>query len=158
MTPFKVWIAGPRGWENPEPIEKVMRKVISQFGVARLVVINGGSPGVDSLTTAVCQELGVPVFENKALWGLWNHRAGPIRNRLIRDIFEPNLLIAFHYYGFGTNNHKGTADAIKFAKGVSMPVRTVQVPVGVALPSTEAPNAPGAKGRAKQAARQAKGG
>jgi hypothetical protein len=155
MSRVYVWIAGPRAWENPKPIHRIVKRLAGTYGIYRLVLVAGGATGVDSLAVDVAQEVGVPLFETKALWHISNHRAGPIRNALIAETFPLKLLVAFHYLELTELNHRGTQNAIKQARKRDIPVKTIRVKPELAIPAAYSELAPGSPNR-KAAAKAAK--
>lgn len=138
---MKVWVAGPRSWENQAPVEIVLRKLEARYGLGRLVVVSGGAPGVDHLVDKVCRERGIHMFGLRANWSVWNRAAGPIRNRLIAELFAPDLLVAFHYLDLTA--HVGTRNAVRRAKSLEIPVRLIRVAEATANPSAFQPGSPG---------------
>lgn len=135
MSRVCVWIAGPRAFEAYEPVHRVVNKLAGHYGIGRLVLVSGGAPGVDRLTVQAAEDVGVSMFECKAVWKVWNHKAGPIRNALIAELFPVDLLVAFHYMPLDQTNHKGTQNAIKQARKHHIPVRIIRVKPQVATPS-----------------------
>lgn len=72
-------------------------------------LIHGGCSGVDSCADRIARELSIDVVCYKADWGKYGYGAGPIRNLLMLDKEEPDLVLAFHE---DIENSKGTKDMI----------------------------------------------
>lgn len=154
MSTVRIWIAGPRAWENPVPIDRVIDRLTGTYGIGRMLVITGGAIGVDLLTEKACNQRGIHVFRCAACWPV-GRKAGPIRNEVIAKEFEPNVLIAFHYWKLEGTEHRGTRSAIAKAQKYDIPVKLIRVKPEVALPASADPKAPGHKGRARLAERAA---
>ncbi len=84
-------------------------------------VIHGNAPGADRL----CAEYAIPhmtVESFPANWSRYGRAAGPIRNQLMLDEGQPDLVLAFHS---DIEHSKGTADMIRRAKKANIPVKIV---------------------------------
>lgn len=133
MSVYRVLVTGSRAWDNPRPIEIVMRKLVAQYGIGRLIVIEGGAPGVDTLTRKVCEDLHVHCLEMKALWNFHQRGAGPVRNNMMLSL-EPDLVIAFHW---DLNDSKGTKDCYEKAKKLGIKTVHIKVPRTKAITRAE---------------------
>lgn len=163
-TMTRIWIAGPRAWEAEEPIERVIQRLEASYGIARLLLMTGGAPGVDDLVEKISNRRGVHCVRVRACWPVGRH-AGPVRNDLIARELEPSLLIAMHYFALRGTDHRGTRNAIKQAQRRGVKVVKIRVKPEVALPSSVSDESPmgsrarqeaGAAPRAPKAVRRAK--
>ena len=110
-----------------------MRRLVAQYGIGRLIVIEGGAPGVDTVTRKVCEELHVHCLEMKALWNFHSHGAGPIRNRMMLSL-DPDLVIAFHW---DLNDSKGTKNCYEQAQKLGIKTAFIKVPREKAISGIE---------------------
>lgn len=92
---FRVIICGSRDWTDPEPIERMLRR-LKAIHQERLVVVHGGARGADKTAEAAARLLGIRVegfpVDHK-LDGPWPG-AGPRRNaRMLRA--KADLVVGF---------------------------------------------------------------
>ena len=73
-----------------------------------MIVIHGDAKGADSLAYEVCKEAGIEQCRVPAAWNKYQRGAGPIRNKLMLDLFNIDLVLAFPG-GTGTANMKEQA-------------------------------------------------
>lgn len=115
---MRILISGSRGWNDPNPIGKVLdafqRDALKNGD--EVVVIHGGARGADSIAHSEAVKRGIRVIVEKADWDRNGKAAGPIRNQLMLDKHDPHVLYAFRSHGRST----GTDDMVRRAqkKGV----------------------------------------
>jgi hypothetical protein len=125
-------VTGARSWENPKPIERVLKRLISIYGSQRLIIVEGGAPGVDTITRKLCEENFVHCLEMKALWSSgYGRGAGPIRNAMMLEL-QPDGVLAFHW---DFKDSKGTKDCILQARKRGIPVKMFKASMKTAMPS-----------------------
>lgn len=129
MVPFVA--TGARSWENPEPVRKVLTRLSGQYGYGRLVVIEGGAPGLDKVVREEAEAAGIHCMEIKALWHKTNRAAGPIRNKVMLG-FNPRFVLGWHW---DWEESKGTADCCNQAEELGIKTIRFTVPRRVAMPS-----------------------
>ena len=119
--PAYVLVTGGREYANK-------RTVNLQLGITRqhffnegrrMVIVQGGARGADSLAKAWCDSLNQPCFSIPAEWATYQQSAGAIRNQQMLDWIDFECVIAFP----GGN---GTADMIERAKRRGLTV--IEVP------------------------------
>jgi hypothetical protein len=74
-----------------------------------MVVIHGDADGADTLAYDVCKEVGIEQCRIPACWNKYQRAAGPIRNRLMLDLFPTLDLVMAFPGGVGTANMKEQA-------------------------------------------------
>lgn len=79
------------------------------------VIINGGAPGADRLSSKWADINGVPLVEYPALWKQ-GKKAGPQRNAFMLTDSRPDLVVAFP-------GGRGTDDMIQKAEAAGLTVR-----------------------------------
>lgn len=131
MSIIRVLITGSRAWENPEPIRKVLKRLVANYGIARILVIEGGAAGVDYHSKMICEELGIHCLEMKARWNMYNRAAGPIRNEMMLSL-DPHIVVAFHW---DLEDSKGTKQCYESAKKKGIKAVLIKVPMEIAIPS-----------------------
>lgn len=97
MNPvIRVVVTGGRGYNDVEAIDRELSRVVRSARERKIVIINGGAPGLDSLVEKWCLEKGVPCITMKAPWAShYGRRAGPIRNQWMIDFALPTYAIVF---------------------------------------------------------------
>lgn len=118
-----VIVCGGRTFRDSKKVNDVLRALwIEQRAAgATLTIVAGGATGADQLArdwARGCAKEGVAFIEVAADWAQHGDAAGPIRNQLMLDRHQPDLVIAFPG---GT----GTADMVRRAKKARVPVREV---------------------------------
>lgn len=90
---IKALVCGGRGVTDAARLERVLDAAVQRLGVTE--IIQGGAPGVDSLTKAWAAARGVPQRQFDADWGALGRAAGPIRNLEMLTAGKPDLVLAF---------------------------------------------------------------
>lgn len=142
-----IWIAGPYSWENPVPIDRLVASLAGRYGISPLVLVSGGGPGVAKHLLDSATERGVVVLEAKPAFTVWNHKAVPMRDRLIADVLPIDLLIALHYLPLNDLNHREVRSAINAAREKGIKTKIVQISPENAMPSSVSVEAPGSEAR-----------
>lgn len=107
-------MTGGRDYNDVGIVFDCLTKLNEQF--ERLVVIHGDADGADTCAYNVCREVGIEQVRVPAAWKKYQRAAGPIRNKLMLDLF-PSLDLVMAFPG-GT----GTADMKKQAESREIPV------------------------------------
>lgn len=107
-----VLITGDRNWTNKAAIRKFIEYFYGLVG-EKLEIVQGGARGADTLAREVCEELGITCHTVPADWETHKKAAGPIRNRLMMEKFNPRYVMAFHE---NLSKSKGTLDMIRVAQ------------------------------------------
>lgn len=120
---YKVLMCGDRKFKAiyAKPIVSEIAKLIRDHGVKRLLIIEGGAPGVDTMVKRRAQKRNVHVAEIEALWNTRYRYAGPQRNAMMAAL-DPHEVIAFHE---NINESKGTAGMLELAEKLGIPNRLV---------------------------------
>lgn len=124
----RILVTGSRMWPRPEIILEALSEYIKNNPSATgYTLIHGDAPGADSMAAWAAEEL----FKNKvdieievhpANWSKYGHAAGPIRNKEMVDL-GANVCLAFQ-----RGNSSGTANCIKLADDVGIPVLLTALP------------------------------
>lgn len=111
---MKVLVTGSRDWQD--------RAAITEgFAITEpTLVIHGDAKGADSIADAVAATAGIDRAKFPANWNRHGKSAGPHRNRLMFDITQPDLVLAFPL-----PQSRGTWDMVEYArsKGCAVLVR-----------------------------------
>ena len=120
---MKVLICGSRGWSDPLPIDLILAglDVRSEGKTERLTVIHGGARGADQLAGRLARGWNADVIEEPADWEQHGKAAGPIRNSLMLEKYDPDVVIAFR----STGKSNGTDDMIRKAKLAGKPTYVI---------------------------------
>lgn len=114
---FKVIIAGSRGFQNYELLEKTMDNLlVNQQEVA---VVCGMARGADSLGEAYAKVRGYPVHYFPADWEKFGKSAGYKRNEQMAQ--NADALVAFW-----NGNSRGTKHMIDLAYKYNLKVRVIR--------------------------------
>lgn len=143
MSLVPVVFTGARAWENHEIVNAAIRKLIKVYGTNRLIIIEGGQVGLDTIAANEARSLRVHVAEVEALWLLNHKAAGPIRNQIMLKMAEQMSdtprVVAFHW---DLNDSRGTADCIRRAEKMNIKVNKIIVRKQRAMPSAFCEAAP----------------
>ena len=63
---------------------------------AHSIVVNGGCKGIDSFAHKIAVDIGLEVRTYPANWDIYGKGAGPIRNKQMLTMENPDLVLAFH--------------------------------------------------------------
>ncbi len=107
----KVLICGSRHYDNYDKVKETVKSLVDEHG--KIIIIEGGAKGADTLAKNAAIELGIEYREYKADWKRYGRAAGPKRNQLMLDTENPDLVIAFHE---DLESGKGTKDMLKRAE------------------------------------------
>lgn len=120
---YIVLVTGDRNYKKAyvRMIKREMRKLVNEHGTTKLLVIEGGAPGVDTLTKKICESMNVHVAEVNALWDTRHASAGPQRNKIMAQLW-PDEVIGFHV---DISESVGTADMLAKVKKMGIPNRLV---------------------------------
>lgn len=116
MKSIRVIVCGGRDYVNKKRVYQVLDLYHRWYGISCL--IQGGAKGADFLAKCWAIDNNVPFEEVKADWNKHRKAAGPIRNKKMRDEYNPDGVIAFPG---GT----GTAGMIALANEVNLPVAII---------------------------------
>jgi YspA, cpYpsA-related SLOG family len=121
---YKVLICGDR---NRKPhykriVRREIRKLIEEHGVTRLLVIEGGAPGIDTLVYEICKEENVHCVEVVALWDTRGRGAGPQRNVVMASLY-PHEVIGIHA---AISESRGTKNMLDLAEANGIPWKLVE--------------------------------
>jgi hypothetical protein len=104
MNQMRVVVTGGRDYNDAETVDRELQRVMRSAGGRKIVFINGGAPGLDTLVRKWCEAHGVPCITMFAPWDShYRNRAGPIRNQWMIDYAMPT-------YGLIFPGGRGTAD------------------------------------------------
>ena len=105
-----VLVTGGRDYADKLTVFDCLVKLNEQF--ERLIVIHGDAQGADMLAHDVCKEVGIEQVRVPATWNKYIKAAGPIRNKLMLDLFPATDLIMAFPGGTGTANMKSQAEKL----------------------------------------------
>lgn len=97
----KLLVTGGRDFTDETYIHTVLNRVYTI--VCFDVLINGWARGVDKTCHKWGLKNGIQPVAVEAMWDAQGPKAGPLRNRLMYDLFQPQTLLAFPG-GTGTND------------------------------------------------------
>lgn len=120
---FKVLITGDRNYTRQSTVDMILDGLFARYG-EDLYIIHGGAKGADSLAKRwVDAKWMTRRFDHTwicdAEWEKYGRAAGPIRNHLMLDEGEPDIVVAFHD---DIESSKGTKEMCEYAKKNDIPV------------------------------------
>jgi hypothetical protein len=120
---MRVLICGSRGWKDPTPIDTILAgcDVLSEGADEKLVVIQGGARGADTLAATLARGWRAQVITEEADWDRYGKGAGPVRNKKMLDDHKPDVVYAFRTYG----KSNGTDDMCNQARARGIPVYVI---------------------------------
>ena len=104
---MKVLITGGRDFDDVGLLTETLDRLHAETPFACL--IHGAAKGADRLAGQWAQNNGVEEIACPANWKLHGRWAGPVRNKLMLEEHQPDLLVAFPG-GKGTANMVGLAE------------------------------------------------
>jgi len=110
---FVVLVSGDRNWIDEQFIHDLLGLYKAEYG-HRLVIVQGGAKGVDTIAKEWAEKNRVDVITRWAHWDHYGKPAGPIRNHVMHDEHKPHLVIAIHPNMFGGSI--GTYEMYRYAK------------------------------------------
>ena len=115
---MKVLVCGGRDYDNWSEIEYQLGTIHAETPIKQIIA--GGAKGADTLAVLWAKGEHIPVREFFADWKKHGRAAGPIRNRQMLDMGQPDLVVAF-------KGGKGTANMVSLAH--SSGVRVIEADV-----------------------------
>lgn len=123
---MRVLICGSRDWTAKGPIEDMLDGMLYRFG--SLTVVSGMARGADRIAADWAGERGEHLLACPADWEAHGKAAGPIRNRLMLEEGQPDVVYAFKD-GFDWAMKKGgTEHMVSISKAAGVPVFVVGRP------------------------------
>lgn len=110
---MNILACGGRTYTNKNKVYDVLDDCISCWD--EVVLINGCAKGADTLAQEWAKDRGFPIEKYPALWDVHGKSAGYIRNKLMLDDGQPDLVVAFP-------GGKGTAMMVKIAEEANVEV------------------------------------
>lgn len=105
---MKILVCGGRdyGWENKEShigrsshdwdtLFDELDRLLVEAGEGNLAICHGGANGADKMAGVWAGARGVECTVYPANWDVYGKQAGPVRNELMLNDFQPDLVIAF---------------------------------------------------------------
>lgn len=121
---YKVLISGDREYrqEYAPVIRALVRELAQKHGTRDLLIIEGGSTGVDSMAKIAAQAVNIHVAEVEALWEARHASAGSQRNEIMA-LMEPDEVVCIHH---DISKSKGTKRMKETAEKLDIPVRVLE--------------------------------
>lgn len=110
-----VLVCGGRDYDNRRMIHDTLDGLVPEPSV----VVTGGAPGADTIASGWADYNGIHSVNVYPMWHTHGKKAGVLRNQLMIDLFDINLVVAFP-------GGDGTADMVRRAKAANIPVIEVQ--------------------------------
>lgn len=104
---MRVLVCGGRDYHDYETLTTSLDKLHAKYPIE--LIIEGGAKGADAHAATWAKNKGIQWVTAHANWHFYNGAAGPIRNKNMRDLLNPDCVVAFPG---GT----GTAGMIKLAR------------------------------------------
>ena len=120
LNPIRVLVYGGRDFKATVFMHDTLDYYLGAIGSDNLVLIEGEAPGADRLAKWWAEDRVVEVEAYPADWERYGKKAGPIRNKQMRDEGKPDFGIAF------PGGH-GTAGMTTLLKEKNIPVIEVKL-------------------------------
>lgn len=120
---MKILITGDREWTN----WALMKQTLSAYP-PNTILIEGDARGADKMSRIIGDALGLKGPDGQtrptypADWTKHKKAAGPIRNRKMYDVEQPDLVLAFHD---DLASSKGTRDMVTYAESKGCTVQLI---------------------------------
>lgn len=94
---YTVLVTGSRKYED---YDRILEDIKLEDKIARsldrtILVVHGGAAGADSLAESACLNLGIHTAKVKARWEVLSKTAGPVRNKVMAEMFEYDTVLAY---------------------------------------------------------------
>ena len=90
---MKAIVCGSRDYNDQDAVLQVLTTQFKHD--PDLVIAHGGAKGADSIADSVARTLGIPIMRFQANWQRDGKAAGPIRNKTMFHVFQPDYVLAF---------------------------------------------------------------
>jgi len=120
LNPVRVLVYGGRDFKATVFMHDTLDYYLGAIGSDNLVLIEGEAPGADRLAKWWAEDRVVEVEVYPADWERYGKKAGPIRNKQMRDEGKPDFGIAF------PGGH-GTAGMTALLREKNIPVIEVNI-------------------------------
>lgn len=137
MRPVVI-MSGDRDWEDPLPVEFMIRGMRNKWGTRQdsfgLLIVHGAAQGLDSIVEDLCRKGRVDTDPMPANWDLFGPSAGPRRNTDMLNKYLTSkrhwlkLCIGFHndiMSKTARGNKRGTRDMLDQAEKAGVPTLLV---------------------------------
>jgi hypothetical protein len=109
-----VLVTGDRNWDDTETVLQRLLELPNDT-----VLVHGDARGLDRIAGEIVKHLGFTVYSEPANWSKYGRSAGPIRNRIMYDVYQPTLVLAFHS---DIANSRGTRDMVRYVLKTDTPI------------------------------------
>ena len=106
---MRILVCGSRDWTDREALDDALDRVSDVVRVTEIV--HGDARGADRMAGEWAKARGIPVTAFPADWQNLGRKAGPVRNRVMLDLSQAQLVVAFPLPG-----SVGTLDMIAVAR------------------------------------------
>lgn len=107
-----VLVCGGRDFSDETLLFSTMDRVAAKYSEG-LMILHGAARGADLLVEKWCKSREVMYVGVPARWDKYGKAAGPHRNKMMRDLWEPKACIAF-------KGRDGTKGMIKLMREVGV--------------------------------------
>jgi hypothetical protein len=115
----KILACGDRNYYNYKYVQVKLDEIAqTYFYGEKIVLIEGGAKGADTLARLAAERLGWAIVTVPAQWDKLGKAAGPVRNKAMLDM-EPDIIVAFHD---NIRESKGTYDMMCQGNTMGVPV------------------------------------
>jgi predicted Rossmann-fold nucleotide-binding protein len=109
---MRLLVCGGRAFDNYELLSKEIDKL------SPTLIISGGASGADSLARRYADANNIPCRIFEAKWTQYGKAAGPIRNAMMLEKGQPDLVLAFP-------GGDGTKDMVERAMKAQVRIRVI---------------------------------
>lgn len=88
---FRILVTGSRDYDRKD----IVHAAIKHYAKLDPIICHGDARGADYLADVVAKELGLDRVKFPANWEGRGKKAGPLRNRLMLEMCQPDLVLAF---------------------------------------------------------------
>lgn len=104
---IRVLCCGGRDFTDQNFVNARLDQLREKYG--DFAIVHGGARGADTCWDFYGRTKGLPVAVVNANWSFYDKKAGPVRNRWMLELFQPNMVVAFP-------GGAGTRDMISISK------------------------------------------
>lgn len=112
-----VLVCGGRNYSNKRSVYRALDLYHYERGIEQ--VVHGGCSGADALAKQWAEDNAVRDTACMADWATYGKKAGPLRNKYMIAIYQPDIVLAFE-------GSKGTEDCVRQARRAGVCVLEIQ--------------------------------
>ena len=120
-APLCVVVTGSRDWCDTAQMETILTPVLNETGA---LLLHGDCRGADRMAASIAQRRGLVPIAMPAQWDKHGRKAGPLRNRAMRDVALSLRSCGYRVvcYAFPLPQSKGSRHCVQLMRDAGIDV------------------------------------